>query len=304
MISLSFWQFSGIPKDFLIRITLLAKILFKDLERKQIKISSKKALLFSLAFLLILFSACSGSSGEKELENIRIKELKERVNRNSIVIESMEASGNIAFDSPEQSGTGWIEVKIKKPDTVFVKIEGPFGISIANALITRNDFTYYNAQENKAITGSSTPVNIGAILRIKISFDELINGFTGGFMLNQDSSDTAGAESENGLYLVSQSVNHESSINKQKFYIDPSLFTVQKYSSLDGSDISQVEVNYMNYSEENASGRNVYFPSTIKIKNPGKNQSVYVDYVNKEFNKSGLTFKVKIPKSAKVIKWE
>lgn len=36
----------------------------------------------------------------------------------------MEASGNIAFDFPEQSGQGWIEVKIKKPDTVYVKIQG------------------------------------------------------------------------------------------------------------------------------------------------------------------------------------
>lgn len=254
--------------------------------------------------MLLVLAACSGSSGNNELESIPVKDIKERVNRNSVLIESMEASGNIAFDSPEQSGTGWIEVKIKKPDTVYVRIEGPFGISIANALITRNDFIYYNAQENKAITGSSTPINIGAILRIKVTFDELISGFTGSFMFPDSPGDSTVANSENGMYLLEQSIMQEEVKGKQKFYIDPSLFTVNKYNSLDGANLTQVEVNYQNYSEESASGKSLYFASSIKINNPGKKQSVYVDYVNKEFNKSGLTFKMKIPKSAKVLKWD
>ena len=249
-------------------------------------------------------AACTGSTGNNDLESIPVKDIKERVNRNSVVIETMEASGNIAFDSPEQSGTGWIEVKIKKPDTVYVRIEGPFGISIANALITRNDFIYYNAQENKAITGSSTPINIGAILRIKVTFDELISGFTGSFVLNNEPADSSGAGSENGLYLVEQLIQIDENPGKQRFYIDPSLFTVSRYNSIDGANLTQVEVNYLNYSEESASGKSLYFPSSIKIKNPVKKQSVYVDYVNKEFNKTDLTFRMKIPKSAKILKWD
>ena len=63
-------------------------------------------------------------------------------------------------------------------------------------------------------------------------------------------------------------------------------------------------MNYSNYFEENASGKTVYFPSSIKINNPGKKQSVYVDYVNKTFNKSDIKFSIKIPKSAKVTKWD
>jgi hypothetical protein len=245
------------------------------------------------------FNACSGSGGESSLDKIPVKDIKQRINKNSSLIETMEASGNIAFDSPEQSGQGWIEIKIKKPDTVYVKIEGPFGISVANALITRYDFIYYNVQENKAILGPSTDINIGAILRIKVSFDELLNGFTGGFNFSDDISDSSEAGSENGFYTI----NSIKDPGSQKFYIDPSIFTVQKYNSLDENNKTVVEVNYSNYFEENASGQTVYFPSNIKIKNPGKKQSVYVDYINKSFNKSDLTFNIKIPKSAKVLKW-
>jgi outer membrane lipoprotein-sorting protein len=272
----------------------------RNLKKKQITIKLNKSFKIIFLFPALIFSACSGSGSDNGLEKIPIRDIKQRVNRNSNLIETLEASGNISFDSPEQSGTGWIEVKIKKPDTVYVKIEGPFGISIANALITRQDFLYYNAQENKAIMGPSTDINIGAILRVKVSFDELINGFTGAFSLDESPDDSTGANSENNLYVI-QSNNSK---GKQKYFVEPSRFTIQKYNYLDNNNMSLVEVDYSSYQEESAAGKNVNFPAAIKIKNPINKQTVYVDYVNKEINKKGLTFKIKIPKSASIIKWE
>lgn len=260
----------------------------------------KKALLLILILPLLIIAACTGSAGDTPLERIPVKDIKQQLNRNSGLIETLEASGNISFDSPEQSGSGWIELKIKKPDTVFVKIEGPFGISIANALITRKDFIYYNAQENKAITGPSTDINIGAILRIKVSFDELISGFTGSFSFQDQPEDSTSADSEKNLYVIRESGLE----GNRAFYVDPSSYTIQRYKSIDANNSTLVEVNYSKYNEESASGKNIYLPSVIKIKNPGKKQTVYVDYVDKVINKRNLTFKMKIPKSAKIIEWE
>lgn len=249
-------------------------------------------------FVSFFIAACSGSGGN-DADKIPVKEIKEKVNSNSVVIETMEASGNIAFDSPEQSGQGWIEVRIKKPDSVFVKIDGPFGISIAQALITRTDFIYYNVQENKAITGPTTDINIGAVLRIKVTFDELLSGFSGGFLLNNDPNDSNYAESENGFYTISTPEGSGS----MKYFIDPVLYTVYRYNKLDKNKKTIVEVNYNNYFEELASGKRFYFPANIRINNPEKKQSIWVDYQNKNFNKTDLKFKVKIPKSAKIINW-
>lgn len=253
-----------------------------------------------LIFPALAFIACSSSQGDGGLEKIPAKEIKQRVNENSGLIETLEASGNISFDSPEQSGSGWLELRIKKPDTVYIKIEGPFGISIVNALITRNDFTYYNVQDNKVITGSSTDLNIGAILRIKVTFDELINGFTGGFTFPDYNNDTTGAESENNLYIIQTSENDLT----RKYFIEPNKFTVNKYNSFDKDNKIIVEVNYSAFSEESAGSLYAQLPTSLKIKNPSKSQTVYVDYINKEINKKDLSFKMKIPKSAKVIKWE
>jgi len=253
-----------------------------------------------LLFISMLIISCSGSQNIGEPDKIPVRNLKERINQNSSIIETLEASGNISFDSPEQSGTGWIDLKIKKPDTVFVKIGGPFGVSIANVLITRKNFIYYNVQENKAITGPSSDINIGAILRIKITFDELINGFTAGFKFDENADDSLNADSEKNFYVL----NVNGPNGKQKYLIEPAKYTIKKYNYLDNDNTTLVEVYYSNYQEEESAGKYVNFPTTIKIKNPAKKQTVYVDYINMELNKTDLTFKVRIPKSAKVIKWE
>lgn len=259
----------------------------------------KKILLIILAASSLVFYSCTGSNGSAELEPLSVKEIKSRVNKNSSVIETLEASGNIAFDSPDNSGSGWLELKIKKPDTVYVKIEGPFGISIANALITRNDFTYYNVQENKVIMGPSSDINIGAVLRIKISFDQLINGFTGSFSMNDADTDSNYAENENEFYLIKNDI----SAGTEKYYIEPDVLRICKYRLVNGSDNPLVEVDYSGYQEETVAASKVFFPHNVKIRNPGKSQTVYVEYINKEINKPNLTFKMKIPKSAKITKW-
>lgn len=200
-----------------------------------------KVIIISVFAVPVMFiTGCTGSQGDDGLNKIPVKDIKQRVNNNSSLIETLEASGNISFDSPEQSGSGWLEIRIRKPDSVYVKIEGPFGISIANALITRTDFIYYNVQENKVITGPSSDINIGAILRIKVSFDELINGFTGGFSFPEAENDTTGADSENSMYVIKMNTDGVT----QKYLIEPAKYTVQKYNSYDSHNKTIVEVNY------------------------------------------------------------
>lgn len=260
----------------------------------------KRYLIILFSSIAVLFYSCSGSQQQSEdLNPISIKELKSRINQNSILIETLEASGNIAFDSPDNSGSGWLELRIKKPDTVYVKIEGPFGISIANALITRSDFIYYNVQDNKVISGPSTDINIGAVLRIKVSFDDLINGFTGSFILTENANDSSNADVEKNSYLIKNPKGKEI----EKFFVEPTFFRLKKYNVIGVRNESLVEVDYSDYQEESVSPSKVYFPHNIIIKNPQKNQSVYIEYVNKEINKKDLSFKMKIPKSAKVVKW-
>lgn len=256
-------------------------------------------LLIAISTLAAMYS-CTSSQGNENPQKIPIKSIKEKVNSNSSVIETLEASGLISFDSPDNSGTGNIEIKIKKPDSVYVKIEGPFGISIAAALITRSNFIYYNIQENKVILGPTTDLNIGAILRIKVTFDELINSFSGSFRFNDESTDSTEAESENSMYVLKVS----SSKGLEKYLIEPNNFSIREYKMFGSDSKSKIEVGYSNYTTEPAGGKMMNFPNKIVIKNVEKQQQVFLDYDSKEINKKDIRIRLSYPKSAKVIKWD
>ena len=258
--------------------------------------------LFNLIYLLCLIglASCTGSQENGvSVSKIPVKDIKERVNKNSELIKSIEASGSISIDSPELSNSGSLELRLKKPDSLYVKIEGPFGVSIASALITRNNFIYYNAQENTVITGPTNEINIGAILKIKVTFDELINSISGSIPLAVDSTDETDATIENDSYVITE---NEGTFTK-KFLIDPTSYAMNGYYLFDNKNNKVLEVNYSKYNLESENKNNIYFPAKIKIYKPDKEQTVWVDYDSKEINKDGISFKIKIPKSAKQIKW-
>ena len=259
----------------------------------------KDALKYIIALPLIFIIACSGSQGNTELDKIPVKEIKQKVNEQFNKIESLEAYGTIAFDSPEMSNTGYMEVRLKKPDSVLVKIEGPFGIDIANALITRTDFIYYNVQDNKVIMGPTSDINIGAILKIKVSFDELINSFSGAFYFENEEQDSIDAASENNSYVLQ--VNKE--YVRKKYFIEPYSYNVNTYSVYDNKNKQLLEVNYSKFESESISSGSVNFPSQITINKPDTKQTVWLVYESKEINKKNLSFRIKYPKSAKIIRW-
>jgi hypothetical protein len=183
---------------------------------------------------------------------------------------------------------------------VYVKVEGPFGIDIAEALITRTGFIYYNAQENRAITGPTTENNIDAILRVSVNFDELINSLSGSFYFKENSEDSLNAGSEDNSYVLQ--VTGENM--KKKYFISPNMFVINKYGVFDNNNHSEFEVTYSKFKIETVDSDTIYFPNQIEIHRPDKKQTLWLYYDDKEINKKKLVFHIKIPSSAKLIKWE
>lgn len=249
----------------------------------------------SLLITSLIIISCSGSKNDP-LNDIPIREIKQKVNSNSKRIESLEAYGTISFDSPEQSGSGSIEVKLKKPDSVLISIDGPFGISVVKALITRKDFIYYNVQDNKVILGPSSEINIGAILRLKVSFDDLLNSFSGSFSFDNTYDDSINAKQQESAYLI-EIINDA---QKKIYFIEPVNYAVNKYNVIDSKETKLLEVNYSKYTKDN----DINFPNEIFISKPDKNQTVYLTYEQTELNKKDISFKIKYPKSAKVVTWK
>ena len=250
-----------------------------------------------LLFLLTAFIFYSCTSSEiKKGDGMSFEDIKARVNASSERLFSLDADGEISIDSPELSNTGSITVSINKPDSIYTKLEGPFGIDVADLLITRNDFIYYNVMDNKVIKGVSTPDNLRYIMKVKVSFDELINAFSGKYTFSEDNYEDAKVTSEGNNYIVTT----KSGLESRKFWIDMKSYFVTKIGTYDEKGNIKIEIIYDNFYEKDG----IYFPKNISISRPSEKQNIWLTYYNEEFNNNKLTYKLKIPKSAKTILWK
>ncbi len=265
-------------------------------ERIQFAINSLLICTILICPSLIIYS-CTGSQNNIDVD-LTIEELKQRVNINSSKIKSLKAEGTIDIETPEMSNSGTITVNLLKPDSLYTKLEGPFGIDVADILLTRNSFIYYNVMDNRVIKGPSSPLNVGAIMRIKLDFDDIINGFSGTFFFKDVTSDNSNLKSDGNKYLLTAKDDITKEI--KKYWIDSDDFYITKYVIIDYNNKVLLEMEYLDYNYRDG----VYFPNRISISKPQENTYIWLDYTIKSFNSKDLTFKFKISSSAEVIIWQ
>lgn len=260
--------------------------------------------LLKIYFLILIsfyFYSCSASTHESGNANTTkidwtIEETKQRINNNSLKLKSFDAEGDISMNTPDMNNSGSLSVSINKPDSIFIKIEGPFGISVANMLITRTNFIYYNAMENIVYKGASNASNLSAILNFKINFDDLINSFSGSLVFEDTTAanTTIGMDGNDIVLTVSDSINNV----MKKYWVDMNNFYINKYKMFNTKG-TIFEVEYSNYN----SFSDKFFPEKISISKPKDKQYVWLNYSDKNLNTKYLNYKLKIPKSAREINW-
>jgi len=255
------------------------------------KMRIHSAVIFLLC--LIIFS-CTASETVRN-SDITFEELKKKVNENSMKLKSLDADGEISIDSPDLSNSGSITVSINKPDSVFTKLEGPFGIDVADLLITRDNFIYYKPMDNTVIKGPSNSHYLGIIMKIKVDFDDIINAFSGKYIFSDDNYTGAEISIAGKNYLVTMKKDTEI----KKFWIDPENYYVIKLGSYELNGDTKIEIMYENFYERDG----IHFPKNITITRPKEKQNIWLTYSKEEFNKNKLTFRLRIPKSAKQVIW-
>lgn len=249
-----------------------------------------------LAFLLLTaIYSCTGVPNEAVTNyNRTADELIDKVNDNSDKINSLFAEGTVTVDAPDMYNTGDIEFGIIKPDSIYIKISGPFGISIARLNINSDKFIYYNVQENYVIKGSSSAGNLGAVLQVKISYDEIMKGFTNSFKINKDEYDSVAI---NDLSLILEIQTFENSGKIVKYFINKEDGTMSRVVSIDGEN--HLEIDYSNYKKFG----NILFPKNIVINNKTLKQTIYLDLSTIKLNTIFKYHEVKYPMSARLIEW-
>lgn len=269
---------------------------------KIILISKKYLICYFVILCLSIFSSCSSTSdmgNENDQTNIALLspgELKAKINEKSSHLTSVDCEGDIYIDSPEINSSGSITLSILKPDSIYSKLEGPFGISLARFLITRNNFIYHNIKDNYVIKGPSTMLNLGSVLRLRVSYDDLLNGYTSSFHFDDTSSANSVVEKEKSNYILKIKQDEQTKV----YLVNASDYYVERYEIFDKSGKTILQIQYSDFEKK----LNIFTPKNIYITNPGEKQNLWISFGNKSFNNNRLKFKMSIPKSAKIIEWQ
>ncbi|MGA7159852.1 MAG: DUF4292 domain-containing protein [Bacteroidota bacterium] len=137
----------------------------------------KRALIF---FSMIALSGCAPT---KELRrpaaNRSAQEVIDAVNAHRHDVTTLEAKGSISAETPSFANSGSFELRLKKPDSILVDIEGPFGIHVASALFAKDHYIFYNSFKNEVIEGDVDKGNLPAFMNIRIDPADVVDMFCG-----------------------------------------------------------------------------------------------------------------------------
>lgn len=210
-------------------------------------------------------------------------------------IRSLQAEGHISVETPEIAQTGSFTLTLRKPDSILVRLEGPFGIKIGSALVTRDEFLFYNSLQNKLITGSSKTENLNRILHVQLSFDDLLNFFSGGTFFTDDlrTPDETNIDDEQYVFV------YKAANAGRKYWIDPSTFLIQKVQYLDRNGKLTLEQTFSNFQIVNG----IEVPYNIRVVQPKDRQMVALAYSDIAINTTLTPFTLTIPSDAERIRW-
>jgi outer membrane lipoprotein-sorting protein len=208
-------------------------------------------------------------------------------------LQSLTADGTIRIETPSLSQSGDFELALRKPDTVQITVEGPFGIRVAQAMITRTSFQAYSALENKLYVAATTPENLQKALKIDLSFDDILALFTGGRVLEADrrTPDASGADGGDAYFLF------KDGDRSRRYVVDPTTLALRKIQILDRQGIMTFE---QAFSDQVAMG-DITLPKTARATLPQKRQVITLRYDGFRPNPGDLRFSFSPPGNARRI---
>jgi outer membrane lipoprotein-sorting protein len=247
---------------------------------------------------LIVIAGCIPSKPTEDYELLPSERLINKLEANRRKIKSFEGNGTIIVKTPTMDNSATFTVVLQKPDSIYLTIMGPFGIELAQALVTKENFVFYDALQNTAYTGSVNSNILQSIFRINLSFDDLLDAFVGSVNLTPNlyrPPDKYFVEGDKYVLTYLDSARENKTVYKvdvrQLGITDYQLFSIEGDQTLEGK-YSKFELL-----------ENVAVPYKIQIQNIEDDQKIDIDYRKISVNKNNIQIDFKLPDDATIIKW-
>ncbi len=224
-----------------------------------------------------------------------IERIFQRLEENCKSLETFEATGTISVDSKIFKNSGDFKFLMKKPDSLLINITGPFGINFATAAVAKTRLVYLNELTNQVLYTNTTQENIKKLLRVDISFEELIDIMTGCIVINPEGSVKQSSRVEEDQYIITQ----ERSGYLYKYWIDIRNLAVSKNLIHDKEGNILIDLQFGNFIEIEG----IIIPRVINLTNSVRNENIKINYSKVSVNKRNLDLKIYVPEDAEVIEW-
>ncbi len=229
---------------------------------------------------------------------VKITDLINSVNDKSASIDMLHSENVVKIKASSIDQAGDIEIKMKRNDDVWFRISGSFAMISKDAFIAhfnRKKFVYFDNLNEKVIEGPTTADNIGYILRIKCTFDDMMNVMSGACRIVYYDTDTLRTESDkiNTIIILKNGKRHV------KYWVETKTQTVTKYAYINAKFRETLSVSYSNFVKAGSGN----FARKIEISKPASGEYIRIFNETYTLNNPSLDFKVEYPSDVRKVFW-
>ncbi|HWQ82672.1 MAG TPA: DUF4292 domain-containing protein [Ignavibacteria bacterium] len=229
---------------------------------------------------------------------LKIVELIKSVNEKASDVDMLHCENVLKMKAASFDETGNIEVKIKRRDDVWFRISGSFGIISKDAFIAhfnRKKFIYFDNLNDKVIEGPTTDANIGYIVKIKCSFDDLMNVMSGTCIIVYTDNDTLVMDKEKNNSVITVK-NGKKFV---KYWVDDANQYVVKYAYFNKKLREYLSITYSNFVK---AGKGNY-SRKVEINKPLSREYLRIFNETYTMNNPALDFTVEYPNDVRRVNW-
>lgn len=259
---------------------------------------SIKYLLIPLSVFILFFDSCVPSKPTEDIELLPSERLINKLEANRRKIKNFEGVGVFEIESEQFNNSANFQVVMQKPDSIYFSVLGPFGIELAQALVTKNNYIFYDAIQNVAYEGEVNDDILKNIFKINLSFSDLLDAFVGSVNLTSNLYKQPDNYSVEGEQYVLTYINKDEEL-KSVYKVDIRQLGITEYTLTSFDKSIDLEGKYSKFEII----ENVAIPFNIEILNKVLNQEVKITYKNIYANSKGLTVKFELPADAEIIEW-
>jgi len=242
---------------------------------------------------VIMLPSCSPKHAEILLDTRAItpQGLLDRVRAQEEKLQSIVGKGSVSFESNELAGSASFELSLRKPDSLLVLLEGPFGIDLGTIFLSREKYVMFNSMENRVITGTPTSDAMQSVMPFDLTYDQILGAFCGGFPLPHAGDSLQAYSVDDDLFFLS----FTSGTSLYKYWIDNKYLLVSRFEMWDAGGHAVIRARAFAFTEEDG----VSAPRRITVSFPEEQRQLGIFYSSLTLNEPHPSFVYSIPSNAR-----